>query len=92
MNNPVVVIDTDGCTAMPDGIGAPVCRECCALHDAGGSDGALLDCVTLAARDAGYEAAAPLIALAVAVMVLLRPVYNLGQRWGIFPKTKGSKL
>ncbi len=91
MTDTATIIVTDGCTGFPDGIGRVDWSECCLVHDAGGSDGALLDCVTDAARD---QAAwmAPLFALAVFLMILFRPVYNMFQRWGWAPMTPGSRL
>lgn len=46
---------------------------CCSVHDAGGTDGTLLDCLMQNTPHWAW----PVVALCVAVMVLFRPVYNL---------------
>ena len=49
---------------------------CCTIHDAGGTDGALLDCLQMNLPGLAWPAAA----LGVTVMVLLRPLYVLWQK------------
>ncbi len=51
---------------------------CCGAHDLGGSDGQLLDCLMSAVPTWAW----PLVGFGVAGMILLRPLYNLGQRKG----------
>jgi hypothetical protein len=70
---------SDGaCTGFPDGIGPWNWAACCLPHDVGGSDGALVDCI------AAHAPGLPIVVIlaAVTLMALLRPLYNLGQRWG----------
>jgi hypothetical protein len=86
------MIETDGCTGFPDAIGKINFATCCTIHDDGGSDGALLDCVTTQAVQQEMGWLAPILAFAVFLMILFRPVYNLLQRLGVLPKTKGSKF
>lgn len=50
----------------------PSITQCCMIHDGGGSDGALLDCLLLNTP----PRVAPLVAICVAVMILLRPLYH----------------
>lgn len=72
-------LGSDGhCTGLPDGIGPWDWHECCLVHDAGGSDGGLIDCVSSHVP----PWAEVIVVLLVAVMVVLRPVYNEGQRLG----------
>lgn len=56
----------------------PAIRSCCAVHDVGGTDGALLDCL----QDGLPAWAWALAAFGVAFMVFLRPIYNWMQRKG----------
>ena len=65
---------SDGCT----GYGLfewiwPAIRDCCAVHDYGGTDGQLLDCLQSALPGWAWAPAA----LCVALMILLRPIYRL---------------
>ena len=69
---------TDGCTGFPDRIFNWDWSACCVIHDAGGSDGALLDCIT----SSGPTWAAGLIAVCVTIMVIFRPIYEWMQRRG----------
>lgn len=52
-------------------------RDCCVVHDAGGTDGMLLDC--LMAATPGW--AWPLVGLCVLVMIVCRPLYRLIKPW-----------
>ena len=63
---------TDGCTGFQflEPL-FPAIRQCCAVHDAGGSDGLLLDCLQSAVPPWAWAPAA----LCVALMILFRPVY-----------------
>ena len=56
----------------------PRISACCAVHDVGGTDGTLLDCLQQALPTWAWAPAA----VAVALMVLYRPVYNWLQRQG----------
>lgn len=81
MTQPLVLVPpplgSDGhCTGFPDGIGPWDWHECCLVHDAGGSDGALVDCITQVVPPWGEA----IVLIAVATMVIWRPVYNIGQR------------
>jgi hypothetical protein len=67
-----------GCTGLPSGLVNEALLKCCVEHDAGGRDGALLDCST----DALPGVPAAIICLVIFLMALLRPVYNQLQRWG----------
>ena len=71
-----------GCTGLQWLVDLTPWREpiatCCALHDLGGSDGALLDCLQSSVPAWLW----PLVAFAVTVMVFWRPVYNWLQRKG----------
>lgn len=72
-----VELGSDGqCTGVP-GVN-PATTACCVEHDAGGSDGRLLDC----AVDANPGIPAAIICGAIFLMALLRPAYNQLQRWG----------
>ena len=83
-------IKTDGCTGFPDHVGGKDLTACCSVHDDGASDGYLVDCLT-ALDPASYWWALAVI-VGVAAMRLLRPGYNLLQRWGVLPRTKGSNF
>lgn len=83
-------IDTDGCTGFPDQLGAKDLRACCGVHDDGGTDGALIDC--LQALDPTSFLWCLGVLLAVVLMHIGRPIYNLAQRLGWLPKTKGTKF
>lgn len=83
-------IVTDGCTGFPDSFLGRDLSQCCAVHDTGGSDGGLLDC--LDGQFANDYWLGLVIVLCVFIMRIFRPVYNLLQRFGILPKTAGSKF
>lgn len=84
------MIETDGCTGFPDRIGDKDLSYCCTVHDVGGSDGQLLDCLT--ALDPSAYWWLVLVTFGVLIMRLFRPIYNLLQRLGILPKTQGSNF
>lgn len=69
---------SDGCTGFQwlEGF-FPTIRDCCVVHDAGGSDGTLLDCLQAGLPPWAWAAAA----LCVGLMIGLRPVYVVWQRW-----------
>lgn len=54
----------------------PSISACCQIHDAGGSDGGLLDCLQANLPPWAWAIAA----FCVALMVLLRPLYRLLKR------------
>lgn len=83
-------IETDGCTGFPDVVMGKDLSTCCSIHDDGGSDGALIDCAL--ALDPTSFTWEFLILLAVLLMHTFRPIYNLLQRLGVLPKTKGTKF
>ena len=64
---------SDGCTGfwLFEAI-FPAIRDCCAVHDAGGSNGVLLDCLQSVLPSWAYVIAA----FCVALMILFRPVYR----------------
>lgn len=73
----VPVLSADGqCTGFPDSLGPWDWHQCCVQHDAGGTDGQLLDCV--ASSVPGW--AEVIVVLCIALMVLLRPIYTWLQR------------
>lgn len=84
------MIDTDGCTGFPDALFGRDLTACCSIHDDGGSDGALLDCLDNAVGGEWWLIV--LVGAGVAAMRIGRPVYNQFQKWGWLPKTKGSKF
>lgn len=68
---------SDGCT----GFWAfewifPAIRECCVIHDGGGTDGGLLDCLQHALPPWAW----PIAAFCVALMIAVRPLYHLWKR------------
>lgn len=71
-----------GCTGLQWLVNLTPWRDaisaCCTGHDGGQSDGWLLDCLQHGVPLWAW----PLVAFAVAVMVLWRPVYNWLQRKG----------
>lgn len=83
-------IETDGCTGFPDKFMGKDLSQCCKVHDGGGTDGLLLDCIV--ALDPTSFFWEFLIILAVLLMHTFRPIYNLLQRLGVLPKTKGTKF
>jgi hypothetical protein len=68
---------TDGCTGfwLFQWI-FPSISQCCSIHDTGGTDGTLLDCLQSALPPWAWAIAA----FCVALMVLFRPVYNWVKR------------
>ena len=78
--NPVIIPADGRCTGFPNGI--PWFNwdwsDCCVIHDLGGSDGTLIDCV--AAATPGLPIV--FVISAVGLMALYRPAYNVLQRWG----------
>lgn len=54
----------------------PAIRDCCAVHDAGGSDGQLLDCLQGVLPPWAWATAA----FCVALMILVRPLYRAIRR------------
>lgn len=67
------MIETDGCTGFQLlEMVFPVITSCCAVHDNGGTDGRLLDCLQAGLPSWAWAPAA----LCVAVMILLRPIYH----------------
>lgn len=67
-----------GCTGVPSGLVNEALLKCCVENDLGGRDGQLLDCAT----DALPGVPVVLVSLAIFIMALFRPLYNLLQRWG----------
>jgi hypothetical protein len=62
---------SDGCTGFQWAeLIFPAIRACCVVHDAGGSDGLLLDCL----QSSVPEWVWPFAAVGVALMVLFRPI------------------
>lgn len=55
----------------------PQITQCCVVHDFGGSNGALLDCLQAVLPHWAYVIAA----FCVAVMILFRPFYRLVKKW-----------
>lgn len=74
---PAVPLDPEGhwtdghCTGFPDGIGPWNWQSCCLVHDMGGTDGQLIDCIS----DVLPDWAEVIVLLAVAAMCLFRPIY-----------------
>lgn len=64
---------TDGCTGfwLAEWV-FPAITQCCAVHDEGGSNGTLLDCLELNLPGWAYVIAA----FCVALMILVRPIYR----------------
>ncbi len=72
-----VPLGSDGhCTGFPDSLGPWNWHECCLAHDAGGSDGQLLDCISSHVP----TWAEVIVILCIALMALFRPIYNWLQR------------
>lgn len=66
-------LPTDGCSGFQIlELIFPSITQCCAVHDNGGTDGMLLDC--LQANLPGWAWAGA--AFCVALMILLKPAYN----------------
>lgn len=89
MDNTVIVI-TDGCTGFPDQIGQRDLTQCCAVHDLGGSDALLQQCLTEIDPTTGWWVT--LVVVGVFLMKMCRPIYNQFQKWGWFPRTPGSNF
>jgi hypothetical protein len=68
---------TDGCTGFwwTEWL-FPAVRQCCDVHDLGGTDGALLDCLAGAVPVWAY----PIAAAFVVVMIVFRPLYRALKR------------
>lgn len=72
-------LGSDGeCTGFPEGVGPFDWSHCCVIHDAGGSDGQLADCISKAVPGV-FEG---LVYFCIMLMIFARPVYNVLQRWG----------
>ena len=54
----------------------PALTECCASHDIGGSNGALLDCIEAVVPGWAY----PIGAVFVVLMIWVRPIYRAIKR------------
>lgn len=67
------MIESDGCTGFQWLEQFFPIRACCEVHDAGGSDGTLLDCLMANTPEWSWV----LVTLCVALMVLARPIYRL---------------
>ncbi len=69
---------SDGCTGFwPLEWIFPKISECCSVHDFGGTDGTLLDCLQTALPPWAWAIAA----FCVTLMILFRPIYNLIKRF-----------
>ncbi|WP_299347631.1 hypothetical protein [uncultured Maritalea sp.] len=64
---------SDGCTGFQWLEGFFEIRQCCVIHDAGGSDGVLLDCL-LANTPPEISI---LVVFCVFLMALFRPIYRM---------------
>lgn len=64
---------SDGCTGfwLAEWL-FPAARDCCVVHDFGGSNGTLLDCLQAVLPGWAYVIAG----FCVALMILFRPVYQ----------------
>jgi len=63
---------SDGhCTGFPDGAFGVSWQHCCIAHDLGGTDGALIDCIS----NTVPSWAEAIVVLLVGLAVILRPVY-----------------
>ena len=71
--NSTPTLSGDGCSGFQWLEWAYPIRACCDVHDRGGSDGTLLDCLMTATPEWAW----PLVGLCVAIMILLRPIYRL---------------
>jgi len=63
---------SDGCTGFQWAEALFPVRACCEIHDAGGTDGGLLDCLMQNTPPTTW----PIVGLCVAVMILVRPAYR----------------
>lgn len=66
-------MESDGCTGFQLFEHFFPIRACCEVHDLGGTDGALLDCLMSNTPEWTW----PVVALCVALMILVRPIYRL---------------
>jgi hypothetical protein len=64
---------SDGCTGFGWAEHFFPIRTCCEIHDNGGTDGQLLDCLMNATPEWSWA----LVGFCVALMILLRPIYRL---------------
>ncbi len=64
---------SDGCTGFQWAEWLFTVRACCDVHDFGGSDGTLLDCLLANTPEWTW----PLVGLCVVLMLLFRPLYRL---------------
>lgn len=62
----------DGCTGFQWAEWLFPIRACCDVHDLGGSDGTLLDCLLANTPEWAW----PIVGLCVALMLLVRPIYR----------------
>lgn len=67
---------SDGCTGFQWAEWLFPVHACCVVHDGGGSDGQLLDCLMQNTPTWTWA----LVVLCVAVMVLFRPLYRALKR------------
>lgn len=74
-------LGSDGqCTGIPEGIGPFDWSDCCLTHDGGGRDGVFYDCMV------DHTPGTPewVLALMLLGLIILKPIYNLGQRWRVW--------
>lgn len=64
---------SDGCTGFQWLEQFFPIHACCAVHDMGGTDGTLLDCLLQATPGWAW----PIVGLCVTLMLLFRPIYRL---------------
>lgn len=64
---------SDGCTGFGLFEHFFQIRSCCEIHDSGGTDGQLLDCLLSATPEWAW----PIVGLCVALMLAARPIYRL---------------
>lgn len=70
-------MESDGCTGFHWAEWLfPAIRGCCVMHDGGGSNGILLDCLQANLPTWAYVIAA----FCVATMILFRPIYQAIKR------------
>lgn len=67
--NPVI---GDGCSGFQWLEPFFAIRSCCDIHDVGGTDGTLLDCLMTVTPEWAW----PAVALCVAIMILFRPLWR----------------
>ncbi len=63
---------SDGCTGFQWAEWVFDIRGCCEVHDLGGSDGTLLDCLEIVLPGWAY----PFAAFGVFLMIVFRPIYR----------------